>query len=84
MLLVLAGVDLHSCNNDKLCDYCVSPSPKNWVLGIFSLDQDLGTVGMGDSDLDSGLTIESYLKVKASYILINQKIFVSVMFGINL
>ena len=22
------------------CDYCVSPSPKNWVLGIFSLVQD--------------------------------------------
>ena len=51
LLLVLAGVDLHSCIGDKLdliggwlgggpCDYCVSPSPKNWVLGIFSLGQD--------------------------------------------
>ena len=39
------------------CDYCVSP--KNWVLGIFSLSQDLGTVGTGDLDLDLGLTIQS-------------------------
>ena len=50
------------------CDYCVSPSPKNWVLGIFSLGQDfwvrtLGTVGTGDSDLDLGLT-ESRAKNK--------------------
>ena len=87
MLGVMGGAQSLCCRSQSLCqscDYCVSPSPKNWVLGIFSLDQDLGTVGMGDSDLDSGLTIESYLKVKASYILINQKIFVSVMFGINL
>ena len=45
------------------CDYCVSPSPKNWVLGIFSLGQDLGTVGTGDSDLDLGLTIMEVFNV---------------------
>ena len=34
------------------CDYCVSPSPKNWVLGIFRLGQDFwvrtwGLLGRG-------------------------------------
>ena len=34
------------------CDYCVSSSPKNWVLGIFSLGQDFwvrtwGLLGRG-------------------------------------
>ena len=35
------------------CDYCVSPSPKNWILGQ---GQDLGPVGTGDWDFDLGLT----------------------------
>ena len=34
------------------CDYCVSPSPKNWVFGFFRLGLDLGSgfgpVGTGD------------------------------------
>ena len=39
-----------------LCDYCVSPSPKNWVLWFFRLGQDLGPVGMEDWDLNSAMT----------------------------
>ena len=31
-----------------LCDYCVSPSPKNWVFGFFRL-------GTGDWGLGLGL-----------------------------
>ena len=42
-------------------DYCVSHSPKNWVLGFFKLGLDLGSnllgpFGTGDRDLDLGLT----------------------------
>ena len=42
------------------CDYCVSPSPKNWVFGFFRLSltlgsQDLGPVGTGDWRLGLGL-----------------------------
>ena len=25
------------------CDYCVSPSPKNWVFGFFTLGLDIGS-----------------------------------------
>ena len=49
------------------CDYCVSPSPKNWVLGIFSLGQDLGTFGTGDSDLDLGLTKINPVQILTTY-----------------
>ena len=43
------------------CDYCVSPSPKNWVLGFFRLlDRILDLLGQGIGDLDSGLTIEQF------------------------
>ena len=41
------------------CDYCVSPSPKNWVFGFVRLGldqgQDLGPVGTGDWGLGLGL-----------------------------
>ena len=39
------------------CDYCVSPSPKNWVFGFFrlGLTLDLGPVGTGDWGLGLGL-----------------------------
>ncbi len=40
------------------CDYCVSPSPKNWVLGFFRLGLDLwSNLRTGDLDLHLGLTI---------------------------
>ena len=42
------------------CDYCVSPSPKNWVFGFFRLRVRIwGLLGQGIGDLDSGLTISS-------------------------
>ena len=43
------------------CDYCVSPSPKNWVLGIFNLGQDFGS-GLGnrwDRRLGLGLGLDN-------------------------
>ena len=44
------------------CDYCVSPSPKNWIFGFFRLDLNLGVriwglLGQGIGDLDLGSTI---------------------------
>ena len=46
---------------DGQCDYCVTPSSKNWVFGFFKLClvQDFGPVGRGDWYLDLGLTIMS-------------------------
>ena len=45
------------------CDYCVSPSPKNWVFGFFRLGLTLES-GFGacwDRGLgDSGLTILNF------------------------
>ena len=46
--------------NFENCDYCVSPSPKNWVFGFFLTwselrGQDLGPVGTGDWGLGLGL-----------------------------
>ena len=39
------------------CDYCVSPSPKNWGFGFFRLGLNLGVrtwglLGQGIGDLD--------------------------------
>ena len=52
---------LKSCGGGGPCDYCVSPSPKNWVFGFFRLGLTLvriwGLLGQGIGDLDSGLTI---------------------------
>ena len=41
------------------CDYCVGPSPNNWVFGFFRLCLNLGSgfgpVGTGDRGLGLGL-----------------------------
>ena len=52
------------------CDYCVSPSPKNWVFSTLS---DLrvrtwGLLGQGIGDLDSGLTIGENYRKECKYI----------------
>ena len=44
-----------------ICDYCVSPSPNNWIFGFFRLGLNLGVriwglLGQGIGDLDLGLT----------------------------
>ena len=43
------------------CDYCVSPSPKNWVLGIFRLGQDFWdrTWDRWDGGLGLGLGLDN-------------------------
>ena len=46
------------------CDYCVSPSPKNWILGFFRLCLDLGP-GLGtcwDRGWGLGLGLDNYVK----------------------
>ena len=46
-----------------LCDYCVSPSPKNWVFGFFRLGLDLGP-GLGtcwDGGSGLGLGLDNFL-----------------------
>ena len=43
------------------CDYCVSPSPKNWVIGFFRLSLTLGS-GFGaclDRGLELGLGLDN-------------------------
>ena len=45
------------------CDYCVSPSPKNWVFGFFRLGPDLGS-GFGacwTGDWGLGLGLDNSL-----------------------
>ena len=54
------------------CDYCVSPSPKNWVLGIFSLGHDfwVRTWDRRDGGLGLGLGLDnkcSSIKVLTVY-----------------
>ena len=54
-------------------DYFVSPSPKNLVLGIFSLGQDYwvrtwGLLGRGTGDLDLGLTILHFISPPLSHL----------------
>ena len=47
------------------CDYCVSPSPKNWDLGFFRLGLNLGSgFGTGDWGLGLGLDNKSEICVK--------------------
>ena len=69
-----AAYNLH-CWADNIvvtpCDYCVSPSPNNWLLKFFILglnlgSLDLGPVGTGDWGLGLGLdnNIVEYIIVK--------------------
>ena len=46
-----------------LCDYCISPSPNNWIFGFVRLGLNLGfgfgaccLLGPGFGDFDSDLT----------------------------
>ena len=61
------------------CDYCVSPSPKNWVFGFFRLGVRIwGLLGQGIRDLDSGLTINEelfYAAIKYQYLPKNRILF---------
>ena len=46
------------------CDYCVSPSPKNWVFGFFRLGLNLGLriwglLGQGIGDWGLGLGLDN-------------------------
>ena len=49
------------------CDYCVSPSPNNWVWGSELWVRILGLLGQGIGDFNSGLTI-MILKLLNSFI----------------
>ena len=43
-MIPIGNVDLgHFGGGGGPCDYCVSPSPKNWVFGFFRLGLDLGS-----------------------------------------
>ena len=41
------------------CDYCVSPSPNNWLLGFFRLGLNLGS-GFGTGDWGLGLGLDNF------------------------
>ena len=41
------------------CDYCVSPSPKNWVFGFFRHGLTLES-GFGTGDGGPGLGLDNY------------------------
>ena len=48
------------------CDYCVSPSSKNWVFGLFRLSLNEGqNLGHGIWDLDLGLTVNVQREMKS-------------------
>ena len=56
------------------CDYCVSPVQRIGFWGfsdfVRTFGSGLGTVGTGDSDLDLGLTILTFVLTKQVFLLV--------------
>ena len=54
------------------CDYCVSPSPKNWVLGIFRLGQDFWdrTWDRWDGGLGLGLGLDNKPQINTDIVIV--------------